>query len=101
MTSSFKSYLPAIVAAINGRRSVRNYLPEPLSDTVRGQLTEFIDRIDLPFPHEVRVAIVPQDANGSIFYFPSPGNYVTFTCPRTILDQAKLGFAGELFILFA
>lgn len=68
---------------------------------MRGQLTEFIDRIDLPFPHEVRVAIVPQDANGSIFYFPSPGNYVTFTCPRTILDQAKLGFAGELFILFA
>jgi hypothetical protein len=101
MTASFNDYLPAIVAAIPERRSVRNYLTDPLSENIVVQLQAFIDHMALPFPHEVKIALLPHIENKSVFYFPSPMHYAAFITPRTIMDQAKLGFAGELFILYA
>jgi hypothetical protein len=101
MASEFKTYLPAIVAAIPVRRSIRNYATDSLPDNLLEQLEKFVRHMYLPFPHEGQITIISQQIEKSIFYYPSPRDYAAFIAPKTIIDQAKLGFAGELFILFA
>jgi hypothetical protein len=62
---------------------------------------EFINHLSVPFLYETKIAIHQQLEGKSTFYFPNPCHFASFTSPRSVLDQAKLGFTGELFILFA
>jgi nitroreductase len=93
-------YIPQLINAVKTRRSYRNYLPSDLTSEDLEKLMTFINDLKPPFDHQVDASIhfVPDDM--SIVFFKGPRRFAAFLAPPSVLDQAKLGFIGELLILY-
>jgi len=88
--------------AINSRRSVRSYQPTPLDTAVHGQLQEFIDNMELPFPNVVKTKFFTANSNKKLYsFFNAPPDNLAFIANTDVISISKTGFTGELIILFA
>ncbi len=102
--NAFCSMLPFVqqmVDAIHTRRSHRHYYPWPLDSNDKFQVQSFINRLDPPFSHSVIVGFHEAPPNTDIVYFKGPKHFLSLSSPPTILEQANLGFIGELIVLYA
>ena len=97
---NFKNYTPQLVKAIDSRRSYRNYLPTSLHSGDYGQILTFISDIKAPFENKVDISIHLAPKDMPLVYFKGPRHFAAFFASTSILEQAKLGFLGELVILF-
>jgi nitroreductase len=94
------NYIPQLVKAIDLRRSYRNYLPIDLHSEDYGQILSFIRDLKAPFDHQVDISLHLAPKDIPLVYFRGPRHFATFYASTSILEQAKLGFLGELVILF-
>ncbi|OLS13579.1 MAG: hypothetical protein RBG13Loki_2800 [Promethearchaeota archaeon CR_4] len=101
MSQDFNRYIPVFANAILARHSIRNYLPDAVSPEIFTNLEQFIQQIAVPFSHQVKMSLHYAPEGKKIYYFPQPECFAAFIAPTSVQDQAKLGFCGELFILFA
>ncbi|MFX0011354.1 MAG: nitroreductase family protein [Candidatus Hermodarchaeota archaeon] len=92
--------IPKLVEAINTRRSCRNFLPNELHLKDYEKVVNFTRDLVPPFDHQVDISLYLAPEEKSIVYFKGPRHFVTLFAPKSILEQAKLGFIGELIILF-
>ncbi len=90
-----------LVNAVYTRKSRRRYLNEPLKQEQLDRLTGFINSIEVPFEHNIEISIHRVPEGLSCFYFKEPGFIAAFKASERLIDQAKAGFIGELFILYA
>ena len=89
-----------MVQTIQTRRSHRHFTDELLSIEHASQVQRFIASLEPPFKHSVRISyhIVP---NGfDIVYFKGPRQFIALEAENSIAEQAKLGFLGELIVLY-
>ncbi len=95
-------YLQELNQAIDIRRSHRHYHPLPLKDQDKVKIQTIIDTLeDVPFESDVRLSLHQADESQEIVYFRGPKHFVALTTDESILSQAKLGFLGELIVLYA
>ncbi len=87
-----------LIKAIHTRRSVRNYLDQPLSKAHLHALLQFVDTLETPFESDVTISLHQGE---NYMPFKGPGCFAAFRSGAGIVSQAKTGFAGELFILEA
>lgn len=89
-------------AAINARRSVRNYEMQTLQEGKLKQLQDFADKIKTPFWHDVKIRFFKANPDKKLFtVFASPPDGAAFLANTDIISLAKAGFIGELLILYA
>lgn len=93
--------LSNLTGAIHTRKSRRNFLPKPLKAEHYDKLSEFIGSIEVPFENDVAVSLHYAGGRTPFMPFKGPEHFAAFTGEPGILSQAKTGFTGELFILFA
>jgi nitroreductase len=90
-----------LIKAIETRRSCRQFQPERLDEEHLLKISQFIDEINAPFPHNIRFTIHETLSKESILHFKEPPQFIAFHSPTDdVIDQAKLGFLGELVILY-
>ncbi len=92
-----------LVNSVSIRKSRRKFLPEPIENEMQVGIQDFLKILNPPFEHSVEVSLheIPQDIK--IFNFKGQNNaplFAALRAPDTLEDQAKLGFIGELFILY-
>ncbi|TFG29157.1 hypothetical protein EU528_10130 [Candidatus Thorarchaeota archaeon] len=87
--------------AIFTRQSNRQFLPERLSQVHETAILSFLDKLTVPFPHDASISFhkISQDAH--VVYFKGPLQFIALESPKSVEDQAKLGFLGELIVLYA
>ena len=101
MTAKFESFLPQLVDAVATRKSRRKILPCPLTEGDEQKLHEFLEILPRPFEHSVDISLHEVPEKSSVYLFSSSIKTIAaFVAPTSIMDQAKIGFLGELFILF-
>lgn len=93
-------YLQQMVEAILTRHSNRHFTDEHLSIDHSTAVQEFITSLRPPFEHNVIISyhLVPE--NVSVVYFKGPKQFIALETDNSITEQTKLGFLGELIILF-
>ena len=102
MSEDMDQYIPKLVEAIAIRRSRRKYLPKPLEKDHKKKLEAFLEVLQVPFDHSVNISMYEVPENCQVLKLNSKINDIAaVTAPTTILDEAKSGFLGELFILYA
>ncbi|MFW9919691.1 MAG: nitroreductase family protein [Candidatus Thorarchaeota archaeon] len=95
-------HAPQLFDAIERRRSHRHYLPVSLNDEHAKSIQSFIDVLqDFPFSHSVKLSLHEAADNQNIVYFQGPKHFVSLITTDSLEAQAKLGFLGELIVLFA
>jgi nitroreductase len=95
-----ESYISRLSEAVNNRHSHRDYLPEEIKTSEIKQLEDFIHDIKVPFEHDVEISLYKVPEGRKVVYFKGPKDFAAFISGLSIISQAKLGFVGELFILF-
>ena len=95
-------YLQEMYQAIDIRRSHRHYHPLPLTDHDRIKIKTLIERfVDLPFESNVQISLHHAEEEQDVVYFRGPKHFVALTTDESIVSQAKLGFLGELLVLYS
>ncbi|NHJ24281.1 MAG: hypothetical protein EAX89_06880 [Candidatus Lokiarchaeota archaeon] len=92
--------IPNLVKAVDTRRSYRNFLPEELNSEDYKHVLNYIRDLKIPFDHNVDISLYLAPKEESIVYFKGPRHFTALSAPLSILEQAKLGFIGELVVLF-
>lgn len=87
--------------AISIRQSHRHFLAEYLSQEKEVAILSFIDKLDVPFSHSIRSSYHKISTDDNIVYFKGPPQFISLESPKSIEEQTKLGFLGELIILYA
>ncbi|MGI6358394.1 MAG: nitroreductase family protein [Bacillota bacterium] len=90
-------------AAINARKSTRNYDQRPVPEDLMASLREFASQLQVPFEHDVQVRWFkarPNQRLANNLKNPPPDN-VAFIANTDLLSLAKAGFVGEMIILYA
>ena len=87
--------------AIPIRQSNRQFLPARLSQDHETAILSFLDKLTVPFPHDVSISFHKISQDASIVYFKGPLQFIALESPKSVEDQAKLGFLGELIVLYA
>jgi nitroreductase len=95
-----QKFLP-MIEAIETRCSCRQFKREMLTSEHAAKLQEFIRDMEIPFNHQCSLTyyVVPQDTN--VVYFQGPLQFISLSSTRSPIEQAKLGFLGELLILYS
>lgn len=94
------NYLDQLVTAIETRKSKRKLQKIYLNKEHLQKLQEFLSILTAPFDHSVDITIHSLPEKYSVFLLADMRNIVAFSAPNTLLDQAKVGFLGEIFILY-
>jgi len=95
--------IPQMVDAISTRKSRRNFLSDPLQESDEEKVRKFLKILDPPFEHSVEVTLHELPEKTSIFNFKGQNKvhlFASLRAPDQIEEAAKLGFVGELFILY-
>ncbi len=87
--------------AVSTRQSHRHFLPTTLSSDHEMAILSFLEKITVPFTHDVVISYHKVTQDTSIVYFKGPLQFIALESPRSIEEQTKLGFLGELIVLFA
>ena len=87
--------------AVSIRQSHRHFLPMALSLDHEEAMLSFLNKLTAPFPHEIKISYHKTISNKSIVYFKGPLQFIALESPKSIEDQTKLGFLGELIVLYA
>jgi len=89
-------------SAIRTRRSVRKFKPEPLSPAHYDALSQFTQNLKVPFEHDIECCFFKADPTKKLYFsMTSPPDNLAFTAQTDILSLSKVGFLGELIIIFA
>ncbi len=93
-------YVEQMTDAILIRHSNRHFTDEHLSIDHSKAVQEFITSLNPPFEHHATISyhVVPKD--DSVVYFKNPRQFVALESENATEEQAKLGFLGELIVLF-
>ncbi len=94
------SNLSALIDAIPNRRSQRNFQLTFLPDETLQQLTQFLTSFTPPFDNTVSTSIHTNLETTKIAYFQTPPHFLALSATNSLEDQAKLGFIGEIFLLY-
>lgn len=88
--------------AIRTRRSVRKFKQQPLTPEHAQALSEFIAQLDLPFDHDFECRFFKADPTKKLYFsMTSPPDNLAFISPTDILSITKVGFLGELILVYA
>lgn len=88
--------------AMEQRRSVRAYEPAPLQAEQRERLQAFLSGLQVPFSHRCSIVLFPVSPEARVFGpLPSPSEGAAFLSPPDEASRTRLGFVGEMFILYA
>lgn len=91
-----------LASAISMRKSWRKYMNRPLEPKTHEELTRFQLNWTAPFAHNVKISIHQTPEERPILVMAkAPPYFAAMRSLRTILDMARMGFAGEVFILYA
>lgn len=94
--------LQALIDAIPRRHSVRNYLPEALAGEELQKLTTFIDGLEVPFAHAVRLVAFQADSSKKLYNNGvNPADNIAVFSQTDYVSLSKAGFVGELAVLYA
>ncbi len=93
--------LPGMSAAIQTRRSYRQFYPVSLTSEHEDQIHQFMSKMRAPFNHQVSIEYHPVPNEKNVVYFQGPKQFAALSTKRTPVDQAKLGFLGEQLILYS
>ncbi len=89
-------------AAINARRSVRNYQPQPLTEADREKLVNFTAGLELPFAHAVHIRFFRSAPDRRLYsVYTAPPDGAAFIAPTDPVSISQAGFVGELLVLYA
>ncbi len=92
----------ALIDAIPRRHSVRNYLPETLMSEELEKLTTFIDGMEVPFAHAVRLVPFRADSSKKLYNNGvNPADNIAVFSQTDCVSLSKAGFVGELAVLYA
>jgi hypothetical protein len=94
-------YFSILSKAVYTRKSRRKYLMNPLPEDVLEKLKCFINDIKVPLEHSVEINIHKALPDLPYLPFKNPPYFASFIAPKDIVNQAKVGFVGELLILYA
>lgn len=87
---------------IRTRRSVRKYKNEPLNPEHYAALEQFIQTLTLPFDHDIQCRFFKADPTKKLYFsMASPPDNLAFIASTDVLSLSKVGFLGELIVLFA
>lgn len=91
-----------IKSTIESRRSARSYKMEAVEQEAMDSIREFAKSIPVPFDHNVEIRYFHADPTKTLYaLMTSPPDNVSFLSETDIISISKVGFVGELFILFA
>ena len=89
-------------AAINTRRSARNYQMIEIDKYKIQELISFSENIEVPFSHTVECRFFKADPTKKLYFsMQSPPDNLAYLSETDILSISKTGFIGELMILLA
>ncbi len=95
-------YLSDMEAAIQSRRSHRHYIRDALTAEHSNQMQAFLSNLSaFPFNHIVKISLHIANEEQDIVYFKGPRNFASLSTDGSYASQAKLGFLGELLLLYA
>jgi nitroreductase len=98
---SFMRY-KQLVETIPLRHSVRTYLPQPLPEEAPEKLREFFDELSVPFEHDVKLRIFQAEPGRKLYNNAvNPVDNIAFISQTDLLSVSKVGFAGQLVMLYA
>ena len=103
MVDNFTGLIPNLVEAIHIRKSTRNFLPKSIDEDARKKIEIFLKLLEVPFEHSVDISLHKVQEDSPLFFFKGMNNSKIFAAmisPDSIEEQAKLGFIGELLILY-
>lgn len=88
--------------AIRTRRSVRKYKLEPLGQEHYDALSQFIQTLTVPFQHDIECRFFKADPTKKLYFsMTSPPDNLAFLSSTDILSISKVGFLGELILIYA
>lgn len=87
---------------IDERRSIRSYQMKPVDRLVMDAVNEFAKTMPVPFEHAVEIRFFHADPASSLYPFmKSPPDNVAFLAETDAISLSKVGFVGEMMILYA
>ena len=91
-----------IKSAIETRRSARSYQMIAVDRIDMDEIKEFARSIPTPFHHDIEIRFFQADPTKSLYpLMQSPPDNIAFLAETDILSISKVGFVGEILILFA
>lgn len=92
----------SIKSSIDSRRSTRNYKMIAVDPEVLQSVKEFARSISVPFNHNVEIVFfLAAPTNALYTTMKSPENNIAFISETDFVSISKVGFIGELLVLFA
>lgn len=84
------------------RHSVRAFLPTPLPEKLTKQVAAFSDELVPPFEHQVKVRLFQAEPGKKLYNNGiNPVNNLTLLSQTDLVSISKVGFIGELVMLYA
>ncbi len=100
---TFENFISDLVNAVSNRKSVRNFLLKLINEDIQRKIQDFLKILEPPFTHSVDISLHEIPDENPVFIFKGmnkAGKFASMSTTPTIENQAKLGFIGELFILY-
>lgn len=92
----------SIKDAIDLRRSARSYKIIAVDKDVLKSIKDFAESMSVPFDHNVEIKFFHADPTKTLYpLMMSPPDNIAFMAETDIISISKVGFVGELLILFA
>jgi nitroreductase len=89
-------------SAINVRRSVRTYEMREIEKDSMDKLKNFINNMKVPFNHDIKIRFFKANSDKKLLtFFNSPPDGMAFISNTDIASISKVGFVGEMAILYA
>ncbi|KYC44426.1 MAG: Nitroreductase family protein [Candidatus Methanofastidiosum methylothiophilum] len=89
-------------SAINVRRSVRSYEMREVDKDSMDKLRDFINNMKAPFAHDTKIRFFKANSDKKLYStFNSPPDGMAFISNTNIESISKVGFIGEMIILYA
>lgn len=95
-----QSIVHELLNAANNRHSIRNFLPDALSEETLAQVDEFIKTVELPFNHQTDIIRFKAEPGKKLYNngINAPDN-LAILAPTDLVSVSKAGFFGQLIIL--
>lgn len=91
-----------IKKTIDSRRSARSYKMIEVDGDVIDSVKEFTQLISVPFEHNVQIRFFKSEPTKTLYMtMKSPPDNVAFMAETDVVSISKVGFIGELVVLFA
>ncbi len=91
-----------IKSAVDARRSARSYQMKGVEQDVMKVIKDFAGAMPVPFDHNVEIRFFHADPTKELYpLMKSPPDNIAFLAETDTISITKVGFVGELLILFA